>query len=57
MGKEVSRAVTLGVFRGLCQYFAVLADKNANLTVLAFGPESGQNWVVQENKNSQLLCG
>lgn len=54
-GREVSRAVTLRVFWGICQYFTVSADRTANLNVLAFGPGSGHNWVVQGNKISQVL--
>lgn len=56
-GREVSRAMTLRIFWGICQYFSVSADKAENLNVLAFGPGSGQDWVVQGNKISQLLHG
>lgn len=56
-GREVSRAMTLRVFWGICQYFRASDDKIANLHVLAFGPECGHNCVVQGDKISQLLCG
>lgn len=42
-GKEVLRAVGLSLLGPQSQFFAVLADKNADLTDLAFHPESGQN--------------
>lgn len=42
-GKEVLRAVALSLLGPQSQFFAVLADKNADLMDLAFHPESGQN--------------